>query len=124
MVLFGISAIIYKLALDIDAVSLTLISFATSAFTVFIYWFFFIAEKQVSRDGILLAVLGGVISAVAFTAFIKALQLGNVSVVNTIRALSAAVTVIAAILILGEKLTLIKGLGIILAIAAAVLLSL
>ena len=123
MVLFGINAVIYKLALNIDAVSLTLISFATSALATFIYWFFFVTDKQVSQQGVLLAVTGGVISVLAFIAFIRALQLGEASIVNTIRALSAAVTVIVAILVLGEKLTLLKGLGIVLAIVAAVLLS-
>src|SRR3989338_737461 len=93
MVLFGINAVIYKLALNIDAVSLTLISFATSALATFIYWFFFVTDKQVSQQGVLLAVTGGVISVLAFIAFIRALQLGEASIVNTIRALSAAVTV-------------------------------
>ena len=103
MVLFGINAIVYKVAPNIDAVTLTLVSFSVSAVTTFLYWLLFVSEKQFSYAGIMWGVLGGVLSTIAFISFVKALQLGNASIVNTIRALSAAVTVILAVLVLGRE---------------------
>ncbi|NQU78748.1 EamA family transporter [Candidatus Woesearchaeota archaeon] len=123
MTLFGVNAIIYKLAPNIDPVSLTLVSFVTSALGTFIYWVFFVSKKQLGMQGIGYGIIGGLISVAALITFISALQLGKASVVNTIRALSAAVTVVLAILFLSEKLTLVKGVGIGLAVVAAVLLS-
>jgi transporter family protein len=123
MVLFGINAIVYKAAPRIDAVSLAMFSFIVSAIGSFIYWLFFVAKKQVSLAGIGVGTLGGLISVAALITFIAALQMGKASVVNTIRALSAGVTVILAIVLLSEKLTLIKTIGIVLGIIATVLLS-
>ena len=124
MVLFGINGIIFKIAPNIDAVSLALVNFATAAVGTFIYWFFFVAEKQISLSGAGFGILAGVISVAALITFIAALQLGNVSTVNTIRALSAGITVILALVFLAEKLTLIKGAGVLLGVIAVVLLSL
>jgi transporter family protein len=123
MFLFGVNAIIYKIAANIDPVSLTLVSFATSAIGTFLYWSFFVSKKQISLHGAGYGILGGIVSVVALITFIAALQSGKASIVNTIRALSAAVTVLLAILFLSEKLSLIKGLGIAFAILAAILLS-
>ena len=52
------------------------------------------------------------------------LNMGKASIVAPINALSAGVAVVLAIIILSEKLTLVKSIGIILGITAAVLLSL
>ena len=124
MIVSGVNAIIFKVAPNIDAVTLTLISFSVSAVTTFLYWFFFFGEKQFSQAGIWWGVLAGITSTVLLISFIKALQLGNVITVNTIRSLGAAVAVILAVLLLGEKITLIKGVGVLMAMGAVILLSL
>ncbi len=124
MVLFGINAIIYKIAPNIDAVSLAMISFTVSAITSFLYWFLFVAKKQISWQGASVGTLAGLVSVAALITFVMALQSGKASVVNTIRALSAGVTVILALLFLSEKLTLVKAIGIVFGIIAAVLLAL
>ena len=123
MILSGVNAIIFKVAPNIDAVTLTLVSFGVAAVTTFVYWFFFFQEKQFSQPGIWWGVAAGITSTVLLISFIKALQLGNVNTVNTIRSLSAAVSVILAVLLLGEKITILKGVGILLAIVAVVILS-
>jgi len=124
MVLFGVNAIIYKIAPNIDAVSLAMISFTVSALSTFAYWFFFVSNKQISLQGASVGALAGVVSVAALITFIMALQSGKASIVNTIRALSAGVTVLLALLFLSEKLTLVKAIGIAFGIIAAVLLAL
>lgn len=124
MILFGINAIIYKIAPQIDPVTLALISFVISATATFLYWLIFAPAKQASWQGISVGIIAGVVSAVALITFIAALQLGKASVVNTIRALSAGITVILAITFLSEKLTLLQVAGIVLGIISVILLSL
>ena len=123
MILFSINAIVFKVASGIDAITLTLVSFSTSAVGTFIYWWFFVSDKQVSTQGVAWGLVAGIISVGALALYIKAIQLGPVSVVNAIRALSVGVTLILAVLILREKVSLVNGLGIILAAIAATLLS-
>ena len=126
MVLFGVNGLLFKIALShIDPISLSLTNFIVAAAGTFVYWFFFVTDKQITSVGIGYGFLVGTISVAALALALMALQIGNVSVANTLtRALSAAVTVILAIIFLGEKLTLTKGAGVVFAIIAAVLLAL
>jgi len=123
MILFGVNAILYKIAPGIDSVSLALVSFAVSAVSVLLYWAIFVSEKQMSLKGAAIGIIAGVISAAALITFVAALQLGKAGIVNTIRALSAGVTVLLALLFLSEKFTLVKGIGIVLGLIAVILLS-
>lgn len=124
MVLFGLNGILYKVAPNTDSATLTFISFLASAIVAFIYWFFFVPEKTVSTPGIAIGALAGALAVGALIFLIAALQMGKASIVMPIRSLSAAVTVVLAILFLSEKITVVKALGIVLAIIAAVLLAL
>ena len=124
MIFFGINAILYKIAPNIDPITLTLISFTVSAIGTFIYWFFFVTNKQFSWKGASIGLIAGLSSVIALATFIVALKLGKASIVNTIRALSAAVTVLLAVVFLKESMSLIHWAGVILGIIAAVLLSL
>ena len=123
MILFSINAIVFKVASGIDAITLTLVSFSTSAVGTFIYWWFFVSDKRVSTQVVAWGLVAGIISVGALALYIKAIKLGRGSVVNAIRALSVGVTLILAVLILREKVSLVNGLGIILAAIAATLLS-
>ncbi len=123
MFLSGMNAILFKVAPNIDAVTLTLVNFAAATVATFIVWIGGFVDREVSVPGVLWGVAAGVSSMLLLIAFIKALQLAPASYVNTIRGLSAAVTVILAIIFLGEKITLAKGSGIVLAIIAGILLT-
>ena len=119
---YGITAVLYKIAPNIDSISLT---FFTSLFiTIFtlIFWLFN-KTKKLSAEGIGFAAIIGLIASVAFIAYITSLRLGKVSIVSTFRGLSFAVAVILAIFLLGEKLTVLKIIGIGFAVIAIILLS-
>lgn len=116
------NAIILKTAKNIDSVSLTLISLSTAAILTLLYWTFFYSKKEITFQGATYGILSGMAYALALVLFVIAIKQGKVSIVATINALSAGVAVILAVSVLSEKLTLIKIVGIIFGIIAAVLL--
>ena len=69
------------------------------------------------------ALIAGVFGGAGYIFFVKALEHGRASVVIPLTALYPAVTAIIALIILREKISLYQGIGIVLAIAAAILLS-
>ena len=69
------------------------------------------------------ALIAGVFGGAGYIFFVKALEHGKASVVIPLTALYPAVTAIIALIILREKISLYQGIGIVLAIAAAILLS-
>ncbi len=60
---------------------------------------------------------------VGMISFVQALKIGQASIVVPVRNLALGVTVILAIVFLGEELTLIKVIGITLAVISLVMLS-
>ena len=122
MIGYGVTAVLYKIAPNIDSVSL---SFFTSLFLTiftFIFWLFN-KTKKVTIEGIGFAAIAGLVASAAFIAYVISIRLGKVSIASTFRGLSFAVAVPLAILFLGEKLTVLKVLGILFAIIAIILLS-
>ncbi len=73
---------------------------------------------------ILITLASGLCSGGGYLCFVKALEKGDASLVVPITALYPALTVVLAILLLGERLTILKMMGILLALAAGVLISL
>ena len=69
------------------------------------------------------ALVAGVFGGAGYIFFVKALEHGKASVVIPLTALYPAVTARIALIILREKISLYQGIGIVLAIAAAILLS-
>lgn len=69
------------------------------------------------------ALIAGVFGGAGYIFFVKALEHGRASVVIPLTALYPAVTAIIALIVLREKISLYQGIGIVLAIAAAILLS-
>jgi len=69
------------------------------------------------------ALVAGVFGGAGYIFFVKALEHGKASVVIPLTALYPAVTAIIALIVLREKISLYQGIGIVLAIAAAILLS-
>ncbi len=122
MFAYGVTAILYKIAPKIDAVSLTLFSSLSLTIFTFIAWLF--TKKEISLKGIGVASAAGLIAAIAFISYIMAIKSGKVGIAATLRSLSFGVTILLAILLLGEKITLVKALGIGFAVIAVILLSL
>ncbi|MBW2991184.1 EamA family transporter [Candidatus Woesearchaeota archaeon] len=124
MFLYGITAIIYKLASkSIDPVSLTLFTSILMTLTIFVFWLF-TKQKHITLKGFQYAGVAGIIAGFAFIAFITSIQLGKVSIATTLRGLSFLVTALIAILFLAEKISVAKAIGIGFAAIAILLLTL
>ena len=120
---YGVTAVLYKIAPNIDSVSLTFFTSLFLTIFTFIFWIFN-KTKKLSVKGIGFAAIAGIIASVAFIAYITSVRLGKVSIASALRGLSFAVTIPLAIIFLKEKLNLSKALGIFFAIIAIILLSL
>jgi transporter family protein len=75
-----------------------------------------------SKQNIIFLFISGIMTGLSWLFYFKALQLGSVSQVAPIDKLSVALTVILAVLFLGETLTLKSVLGVILIIAGTLVL--
>lgn len=73
-------------------------------------------------EAILLGAFTGTLSFAGFTALLKAMQIGPLSIVSTINSLGFILTIILSIIIYGEELNKERILGVILSVAAAILL--
>ncbi len=69
------------------------------------------------------AILAGLFGGAGYLFFVKALEQGKASIVIPLTALYPAITVIIALIVLREKISIYQGLGILLAIIASFLLS-
>ena len=76
------------------------------------------------RAGLRFAIVCGVIDAVANAVLLWGLRIGDLSVMAVLSALYPAGTIILAALVLRERITLMQGLGLALALAAAGMLAL
>lgn len=76
------------------------------------------------KNGILLAILGGLLTGVGLLAFFLLLNRKDASSAVPLSALYPALTAILAFIFLRESLTLTKGIGIVLAMVAVYLLGL
>jgi uncharacterized membrane protein len=87
------------------------------------YWLLLPDRVANSIEGILMAIIAGIIGALGFVFYIFALRIGKVSVVSVLTAGYPAVSVILAILLLSDRLTMLQGVAIIMIIFAMLLLS-
>ncbi|MET1160507.1 MAG: EamA family transporter [Thermoprotei archaeon] len=69
------------------------------------------------------ALLSGLLGGLGYIFFVKALEKGKASVVVPLTALYPAITVILSLVLLGEKPSMYQLIGVILAIVAAILIS-
>ena len=120
--LLGVNAILLKAAKGIDPVSLSMVSQATALLLVLAYWLLS-GKKTLTLAGAGWGAASGAVFAGGLLLFVMALRQGKASIVAPINALSAAVAVLLAVLVLGEKLNAVKAAGFMLAIVAAVLLT-
>lgn len=78
--------------------------------------------NSLSKHSVIFLVISGIATGLSWLFYFKALQLGNVSQVATIDKLSVALTIILAIIFLGETLTIKTAIGASLIIAGTVVL--
>jgi len=88
------------------------------------YWLLFPDSVPNNLDGIILSIFAGFLGALGFVFYIFALKSGKVSIVSVITAGYPAVSVVLAILLLSEVLSVGETAGILLIVSAIVLLSL
>jgi transporter family protein len=79
---------------------------------------------DVASPGFSFSLLAGLISAIAIVAFYSAIQGGKAVVVVPLTALYPVITVLLSFLVLSERISPIKGVGVILSLIAIFLLSL
>ncbi len=124
MLLYGITPLLYKLASNY-ADSLT-VTFLTTGFMLLflaLMWVYQAPSKSINKQVVPYVSTAGFIASIAFFFYIRAISSGKISIVKPIVGMSTAVTVLLGILVLEEKITLIKAMGVLLAIAAITLLS-
>ena len=78
--------------------------------------------SSLSKQSLSFLIISGIATGLSWLFYFKALQLGNVSQVATIDKLSVALTIILAIIFLGETLTLKTAIGASLIIAGTLVL--
>ena len=126
MMSFGITGIIYKVATArIDPVSLTLFLYVFATVFTAVFWYFSPeTNKVITKEGIKWVALGAVFAVIGMVCYISALKIDQASIIVPIRNLALVVTVILAIILLGEGITMTKVTGVIFAVVALILLSL
>lgn len=78
--------------------------------------------STLSKQNIIFLIISGIATGLSWLFYFKALQLGNVSQVATIDKLSVALTIILAVIFLGETLTLKTAIGAALIITGTIVL--
>ncbi len=78
--------------------------------------------SSLSKQNIIFLVISGIATGLSWLFYFKALQLGNVSQVATVDKLSVALTIILAVIFLGEALTVKTAIGAALVIAGTFVL--
>jgi transporter family protein len=124
LICWGLWGVFVKLASNyLNWTQVFVISGIVSLVTLIIV--FFVGRPQIDAHspGFIYALLAGVTSAVAVVAFYGALDAGKASIVVTLTALYPVVTIIISFLILSERISPLKGVGVALALAAILLLS-
>ena len=123
MLAFGIMVFFYKLASShFDPITLTTLTFIGSTSIALVIWIF-TPNKIIEPAGLKYIIILSVLSIAGMFSLLTALKLGPVSIVSPIRNMALLVSIILAIVFLGEELTLIKGLGIVFGVIALILLS-
>jgi len=123
MFCFGVAALLYKVATPYaDPVSMVLIVYLFAIVFTAIAWYFS-PNKFIAREGLKWMALAAGFAFVGMVSFIHALKIGQASIVVPVRNLALAVTVILAVVFLGDELTLIKIIAIVLAAISLIMLS-
>ncbi len=123
LLLWGMWGLFLKLAYEgstwLEVYFLSAVASFTLALSVFILG----GGKVTTSKSMVLALLAGLFGGGGYILFMKALETGKASIVIPLTALYPAVTVVLALLFLGEKLSTTQAVGIALAVIATILLS-
>jgi bacterial/archaeal transporter family protein len=122
-IMFGFATIIQKRTTGIDSVTFAMISLGASFLSVFFYWVFFAANKNMNLNGISYSLLSGVLTGFAYLFFIIALRMCKVSTVVIINSFNAVIAVLLAVVLLKEHLTVTQIAGVILGISGVILVT-
>ena len=122
MTFFGTGVFFYQLGTSNFSAGLGASIFILSHMLALGTYMFF--EKiKFDQPTLIYLIVGGVIAGLAQIFFFMALKEGKINTVVPIRNLALIVTVVLGIIFIGEQLTLLKALGIVLAVIAIFLLS-
>lgn len=91
--------------------------------TVVFYLYFRPSFANLSQTGVVLSIITGITGSIGALGFYLALNQGKISIAVPLTSLYPAVTILLALLILKEKITIIQGLGIGLALVSMFLMS-
>ena len=124
LVLWGLWGAILKLAYGGGNWVQVYFASALSSFMVALT-IFIISRPEIPMDRFTgFALLAGIFGGLGYVAFVKALETGKASIIIPLTAIYPAITAVIALAFLNEKISMLKGLGIALAVVAAILLSL
>ncbi len=126
LLLWGLWGFLNKIAMNTLSAKMTFIFSFLGSISFFLIFLFFIKPEYVilSNKGIYSAVVGGIFSSLAFLPFLYALEKGKASVVIPLTSLYPLLSLLLAFFILKEKITLLQGVGVILALLSITLFSL
>ena len=116
--------------LGIKDVSSNLATAIRTSFVLMITWGIVFWQKEtsgivnISKNSWVFLILSAIATGLSWVFYFYALKLGEASKVVPIDKLSLVLTIIFAALILGEKITLIKGIGTILMVAGTLVIAL
>jgi len=80
------------------------------------------SQPNISFRGVAYALLAGALGSLGYIMIVKALEHGDASIVITVTALYPAVTIALGVL-MGERISLVKAIGLLLAVVSIVLIS-
>jgi transporter family protein len=125
LVLWGVWGLFPKLATNyLSPASVFVFSGIGNVVVLIVVLAFLNFRPDVHPRGITLAIVAGLLGTVATIPFLYAISKGKASVVVPIASLYPVVTIVLALLILREPMTLKQGAGIVLAIIALLLVAL
>ena len=126
IVFWGILGVISKLAFDyMDWKQLFILSnIGFLVVSLGFYLYFRPGFSNVSQTGIIFGIVAGIVGAIATLGFYIALSQGKASIIVPLTSLYPVITILLSFLILKEKITILQGVGIALALIAMFLISL
>ena len=128
MVVWALSSLFIKVAVDnlgpTRALFWSLIAYVFIDVSFFVLLYFYYKVPVNFEMHSITAMIGAALSTAGFFTFYWLLQRTKVSIAVPLTALYPALTVVLAILVLKEKIKLVNAVGVLLAIAAGVLLAL
>lgn len=124
LVLWGAWGFLVKLAGETLSYEAILVYAVTGAIIADLVLIAVIGFSGQGGTGVMYALAGGFVGAIGSLTFMLALGEGKASIVTPLTALYPVVTILLAVLVLQESISLQKGVGILFAIVAMVLLGL